>query len=90
VTSPGDDFARMEERRRVPGSFKAMYDAKRFERDLSDTDVGYLRPTLSNDDRMPLDFFVEYNNRWWFPLLNRVAVPCIGYDPEADTGARQC
>jgi hypothetical protein len=83
----GAETVTSEERRDVLRAFKAMYEAKRFERHLFDTDLGYLQTTLSNDARMPLDFFVEYNNRWWFPLLSRVAVPCIGYDPETDTGA---
>jgi hypothetical protein len=77
---------RIDERRGILRAFKAMYEAKRFEHRLFDTEAGFLQTTLSGDDRMPLTFFVEYNNRWWFPLLDCVEVPCIAYDPDTDTG----
>ena len=35
---------------------------------------------------MPLRFFVEYNNAWWFEIVTAVVVPAAGYDVESDTG----
>jgi hypothetical protein len=80
ATSPRD-------RLRALHAFRAMYQNRRFEAHLFDTARGFLQTTLSDDARMPLEFFIEYNNRWWFPLLDRVVVPCVAYDEETERGA---
>jgi hypothetical protein len=67
-------------------SFAGMYRAKHLDRDGFDAD-GYLQTTLSDDERMPLEFFVEYNNAWWFEIISGVAVPHVAYDPDSDTGS---
>lgn len=67
--------------------FRAMYSNRRFELDLFAIPNGFLQTTLSDDDRMPLRFFVEYNNAWWFAIIDGVDVPSIGYDEETDTGS---
>ena len=64
-----------------------MYQAKHFELYLFDLDDGYLQTTLSDEDRMPLRFFVEYNNAWWFAIISGVSVPAIAYDEESDSGS---
>jgi hypothetical protein len=81
-----DTRSSQSDARQLLRAFRSMYVAKRFERYLFDTDQGYLQTTLSDDSRMPLDFFIEYNNAWWFPILDKVAVPCIAYDPETESG----
>ena len=35
---------------------------------------------------MPLEFFIEYNNAWWFAIISGVDVPSIAYDPDSDSG----
>jgi hypothetical protein len=65
-------------RRELLLRFRAMYQAKLFELYLFDLDDGYLQTTLSDEDRMPLRFFVEYNNAWWFAIISGVSVPAIG------------
>ena len=67
--------------------FRSMYTGRHFELDLFDADTGYLQTTLADADRMSLRFFVEYNNVWWFAIIDGVDVPSIAYDPETDTGA---
>ncbi|MFG1479997.1 hypothetical protein V5F53_15260 [Xanthobacter sp. V4C-4] len=67
--------------------FREMYQNRRFGLDLFDADNGYLQTTLSDEDRMSLRFFVEYNNAWWFAIIDGVDVPSIGYDAETDTGS---
>ncbi|MBJ8345499.1 hypothetical protein [Antrihabitans sp. YC2-6] len=67
--------------------FRDMYQRCRFDLDLFDVDAGYLQTTLSDDARMPLRFFVEYNNVWWFAIISGVDVPSIGYDAESDSGS---
>ncbi|MDW5593696.1 hypothetical protein VSS74_05070 [Conexibacter stalactiti] len=67
-------------------AFADMYRAKQFDRDGFDDD-GYLQTTLSDDDRMPLEFFIEYNNAWWFEIISGVDVPHVAYDPESDSGS---
>jgi hypothetical protein len=66
--------------------FAAMYRAKHFDADCFDLDGGYLQTTLSDDARMPLRFFVEYNNVWWFEIVSSVEVPTAAYDPVSDSG----
>lgn len=67
--------------------FRQMYTDCHFEPDLFDLDDGYLQTTLAADDRMPLRFFVEYNNAWWFAIISGVSVPMIAYDPVSDSGS---
>lgn len=67
-------------------AFAQMYRAKHFDRDGFDDD-GYLQTTLSDDERMSLEFFVEYNNAWWFEIISGVEVPHVAYDPDSDTGS---
>jgi hypothetical protein len=67
--------------------FRKMYQDRHFELDLFDADAGYLQTTLADDNRMPLRFFVEYNNLWWFAIIDGVEVPSIGYDADTDTGS---
>ena len=74
-------------RRELLLRFRAMYQAKHFELYLFDRDDGYLQTTLSDEDRMPLRFFVEYNNAWWFAIISGVSVPAIAYDEESDSGS---
>lgn len=66
--------------------FAAMYQAKHFDDDLFDLDDGYLQTTLSDDAQMPLRFFVEYNNVWWFEIISAVEVPTAAYDPVSESG----
>lgn len=66
--------------------FAAMYRACHFDADLFDLDGGYLQTTLSDDARMPLRFFVEYNNAWWFEIVTAVEVPTAAYDPSSRSG----
>jgi hypothetical protein len=35
---------------------------------------------------MPLRFFVEYNNAWWFEIISSVEVPTSADDPVSDSG----
>jgi len=64
------------------------YEAKHFPEDLFDRDSGYLQTSVeNNDDRMPLQFFVDYNNIWWFPLLQKVEVYHSSLDLGSKTGA---
>ena len=67
--------------------FRAMYVGKQFEASAFDLDGGYLQTTLADDARMPLRFFVEYNNAWWFAVISGVEVPMTSYDPVSDSGA---
>ncbi len=76
-----------DERLALLARFRDMYEACHFEPDLFDLDGGYLQTTLADDDRMPLRFFVEYNNAWWFAIITGVTVPMIAYDPASGTGA---
>ena len=67
-------------------SFKEMYENKPFEEAFFD-EKGYLQTSVgNNNDKMPLDFFVAYNNMWWFPIIDKVVVPTTGYDPLTKTG----
>jgi hypothetical protein len=77
--NPGERFELMSR-------FREMYRSKRFEHEEFDLSRGYLQTTLSDKDRMPLEFFVEYNNNWWFAIVTGVEVPSIAYDPESDSG----
>jgi hypothetical protein len=67
-------------------AFAEMYRAKHLDLDGFDED-GYLQTTLSDEERMPLEFFVEYNNAWWFEIVSGVVVPHVAYDPDSDTGS---
>lgn len=68
-------------------SFKQMYEKKHFSDYLFDLKKGYLQTSAaSNDDKMPMDYFVKYNNAWWFNIIKKVVVPSVAYDPETDTG----
>jgi hypothetical protein len=78
--------------------FKNMYINKKFDKDLFDIELGissnhntlthgFLQTVFSKNDQMPLNFFVEYNNMWWFPILDKVDVPSISYDHKTQTGA---
>ena len=67
--------------------FRKMYTDCHFDLDLFDADAGYLQTTLADANRMSLRFFVEYNNVWWFAIIDGVDVPSIGYDAETDTGS---
>lgn len=85
-TSPaGPDVAatRLDMLRR----FRKMYTDRHFDLDLFDADAGYLQTTLADASHMSLRFFVEYNNLWWFAIIDGVEVPSIGYDAETDTGS---
>lgn len=63
-----------------------MYVNKHLDGRGLDTDTGYLETALSDNDRMPMTFFIEYNNAWWFEVITRVEVPTIAYDPDSDSG----
>ena len=73
-------------RRALMAAFREMYVAKHLEYEGLDTDTGYLETALSDNDRMPMTFFIEYNNAWWFEVITRVDVPMISYDPDSDSG----
>jgi hypothetical protein len=74
------------ERAALMGRFAAMYRARHFDADGFDLDGGYLQTTLSDEARMPLRFFVEYNNAWWFEIVTAVEVPTAAYDPASESG----
>jgi hypothetical protein len=76
----------MSERQALMERFAAMYRARRFDADGFDLDGGYLQTTLSDEARMPLRFFVEYNNVWWFEIVTAVEVPTAAYDEASDSG----
>ena len=67
-------------------AFAQSYRDRHFEDDHYDLDEGYLQTTLSDDRRMPLRFFVDYNNAWWFEIVTAVDVPAVGYDADSDSG----
>lgn len=67
-------------------AFAQMYRAKQFDLAGFDAD-GYLQTTLSDDERMSMQFFVEYNNAWWFEIISGVTVPHVAYDADSDTGS---
>jgi hypothetical protein len=67
-------------------AFAQSYRDRHFLEAHYDLDAGYLQTTLSDDSQMPLRFFVEYNNAWWFEIVTAVGVPAVGYDPDSDTG----
>lgn len=66
--------------------FAEMYRARHFDLDAFDLDGGYLQTTLSDEARMPLRFFVEYNNVWWFEIVTAVDVPTAAYDAASKSG----
>lgn len=66
--------------------FAAMYRARRFGPEPFDLEGGYLQTTLSDDSRMPLRFFTEYNNAWWFEIVTAIEVPAAAYDPASESG----
>ncbi|MEM8957079.1 MAG: hypothetical protein AAGC86_04605 [Pseudomonadota bacterium] len=69
-------------------ALRDAYQAKHFAEDIFDLDRGYLQTSVeNNDDRMPLQFFVDYNNIWWFELLHSVEVYHTSIDAETGTGA---
>lgn len=72
---------RSDERQAGMERFGAMYRARHFDADGFDLDGGYLQTTLSDEARMPLRFFVEYNNVWWFKIVTAVAVPTAATRP---------
>lgn len=74
-----------EQRRHLMSRFRQMYVAKHLEYDGLNTDTGYLETALSDNDRMPMTFFIEYNNAWWFEVITRIDVPMISYDPDSDS-----
>lgn len=64
------------------------YEAKHFSEDIFDLDAGFLQTSVeNNDDRMPLKFFVDYNNIWWFPLLRAVEVYHSSIDDASGSGS---
>ena len=67
-------------------AFAQTYRDRHFDPAHYDLADGFLQTTLSDDSRMPLTFFVEYNNAWWFEIVTAVEVPAVGYDPDSDTG----
>ena len=67
-------------------AFAQSYRDRHFDPAQYDLADGFLQTTLSDDSRMPLPFFVEYNNAWWFEIVTVVEVPAVGYDPDSDTG----
>lgn len=77
----------VSERVALLNRFRQMYASCQFEPDLFDLDGGYLQTTLADDNRMPLRFFVEYNNAWWFAIISGVSVPMVAYDPASDSGS---
>ncbi|WP_217634375.1 hypothetical protein [Herbiconiux ginsengi] len=66
--------------------FATMYRARHFDTDPFDLEGGYLQTTLSDEARMPLRYFVEYNNAWWFEIVTAVEVPVAAYDPASHSG----
>ncbi|MBB3773867.1 hypothetical protein FHS55_004512 [Angulomicrobium tetraedrale] len=91
VQGTGADTAphceRAEKRVEILRRFRKMYVDRHFGLDLFAADTGYLKTTLADANRMSLRFFVEYNNVWWFAIIDGVEVPSIGYDAETDTGS---
>lgn len=67
--------------------FKVMYEHKHLDQNLFDISDGYLQTSVSsNEEKMPLDFFCEYNNMWWFSIIDKIVVPSIGYDIDNQAG----
>lgn len=67
--------------------FAQMYRNKQFETNIFDTKSGYLQTSVGgNSDKMPLIFFIKYNNIWWFPILYKINVPSVGYNAKTETG----
>src|ERR1700742_3811280 len=66
--------------------FAEMYRGRHFDFEGFDLDGGYLQTTLSDEARMPLRVFVEYNNAWWFEIVTALEVPTAAYDPASETG----
>lgn len=85
VVMDGGELA--QKRREMLSRFRKMYVDRHFDLDLFDADTGYLKTTLADASHMSLRFFVEYNNVWWFAIIDGVEVPSIGYDAETDTGS---
>lgn len=73
-------------RRDLMNEFADTYRRRHFEDRHYDLADGYLQTTLSDDQHMPLRFFVDYNNAWWFEIVTAVDVPAVGYDPDSDSG----
>jgi hypothetical protein len=67
-------------------AFAESYRDRHFEDTHYDLTDGFLQTTLSDDRRMPLRFFIDYNNAWWFEIVTAVDVPAAGYDPDSDSG----
>lgn len=74
------------ERQALMERFAEMHRARHFDADAFDLDAGYLQTTLSDDARMPLRFFVEYNNAWWFEIVTAIEVPTAAYDETSESG----
>jgi hypothetical protein len=77
---------RAEQRLTLLRAFAQSYRDRHFDPAHYDLAGGFLQTTLSDDSRMPLTFFVEYNNAWWFEIVTAVEVPAVGYDADSDTG----
>lgn len=68
-------------------ALKLAYEQRHFTEDIFDLKSGYLQTSVGgNEDKMPLQFFVDYNNIWWFPLLYRIEVNHVAYDEASETG----
>ena len=64
-----------------------MYEAKHLEANIFDLESGYLQTSVgSNSNKMPLSYFVTYNNTWWMPIIYKIKVPSISYNPRTETG----
>jgi len=75
----------VKQRLALMNEFKAMYRHKHFSSYLFDLKNGYVQMGDS-ENKMPLNYFVRYNNMWWFSIIDKVVVPAIGYDPKTQTG----
>lgn len=71
----------------VLSEFGRQYESKHFQENIFDTNAGYLQTDVEgNDDEMPLQFFIDYNNIWWFSLLSRIEVYHTSYSESSSSG----
>ena len=73
----------------IAQEFKQMYETKHFVKERFDP-TGFLQTDLTelghDEAKMPLPFFVDYNNAWWFEIIDGVEVPELRYDEASGEG----
>lgn len=73
----------------IAQEFQKMYETKHFVSERFDPN-GFLQTDLTelghDQAKMPLPFFVDYNNAWWFEIIDGVEVPELRFDPANGEG----